>query len=302
MVGRQLLSEGEMMKFYNLYLLFKLFLVCVFSLNFQQTIHASHDEPSTLINARTAHDAVVTRILIERGEVTNRYAVLDKTETLLSAKGQNTIDKALNDINGIAAAIQMDLRSFITWAHQKHVMITEENRLRDAIDTAVSAIKRQHLKVDLWILAYHLAWSNYNMEIQSYNSHESHQGSTSGDLTVAPHVKNWKVRREFSDYKCEGDCDIIFDSPGEAETSHQVTCGSDFYVVWHLIDGCGREYYKCPGHDVPNFHDVFRCTKHNKSIKDGKRVNVYCGKHFRTCTNYVMFNGEYTSPLVDSPD
>lgn len=140
-----------------------------------------------------------------------------------------------------------------------------------------------------------VGWYHKNSHVGDTNSQEDHifdKFKTFGDFKVKPDLA--------SIYKCKGVCLTMYRTPYEALRSHKILCGDDYHVVNFDLDGCGREYYKCPGHAVPISHDVFRCTKHSKSLKDGKRVNVYCGKHFRYCTNYVLIDGEDSSVVAPS--
>ena len=115
------------------------------------------------------------------------------------------------------------------------------------------------------------------------------------------HSDDWDTFGLPYSNECLGPCNTMFETPLEAFRSHKILCGDDYHVVNFDLDGCGREYYKCPGHDVPSFHDVFRCTRHNYEKIDGKKVKVYCGKHFRQCTNYVIDNnGRYSSLVTPS--
>ncbi len=187
------------------------------------------------------------------------------------------------------------------WAGHELVRFEQDsdgNYIRSAVYDSAQKIE-EHYSLTGW---YHKTVTRPSPSDMNHNIGKEllYKHYNSPDDVHNPNSYYWTTVGFPYAFECEGPCTYMFESPHEALKSHILVCGNDHHAVAFEIDGCGREYYKCPGHDVPVFHNIFRCTKHDKKFKDGDRVNVYCGKQFRPCTNYKIINGEDSSVVSPS--
>ncbi len=154
-----------------------------------------------------------------------------------------------------------------------------------AIETSYTLYAQQH-DTYLGVMATHLGRIKATLAMASSSGQTSF---THINYSGTPHTvfklwgkDNWDMDDLPKDYPCKSrnPCMYSFRTPYEAFTAHQWTCGEDFSIVAHNIPGCGRKYYKCPGYDIPDYHNTFKCTN-----IVSLRSHDLCGTRFRRCTN-----------------
>ncbi|RKU05856.1 hypothetical protein C6503_26820 [Candidatus Poribacteria bacterium] len=230
-------------------------------------------------NAKDAADTELN-VLQDYREIMGK--LLGKYDSNNSALLSNRLEQ-FTWISGVSVT------SFIKNAIEKNILLSAQETLSSALDTAIGAVESQIQTLKRKINQYHSKWSDVTVLISAHNRAHSSPSESN-------HSWHGRKRYEYNDdlpeFPCLGSCGTTMSTPGSAETLHQWTCGPTL-----LTTGCGEKYYSCPpDYSIPEWHRVFSCTRYNKIISNG--VKEFCNATFQYCTNRL--HGELTSKGVCS--
>ena len=126
----------------------------------------------------------------------------------------------------------VSVTSFIKNAIEKNILLSDQETLSSALDTAIGAVESQIQTLKRKINYYNSKWYNVTVLISAHN--RAH--SSPSESNHSWHSKKlYEYNDDLPEFSCLGGCGTTMSTPGSAETLHQWTCGPTL-----LTTGCGK--------------------------------------------------------------